>query len=97
MLINLALLKYGRNNFRLDIIEYCSLKNVIEREQFYLDNLKPDYNILRHAGSSYGYTHNETSILKICRRTVSDATLAKMRTRRQKKEKNQERIKLGNL
>lgn len=27
MLINLALLKYGLNNFRLDIIEYCSLKN----------------------------------------------------------------------
>lgn len=93
MLINLALLKCGRNKFRLDIIEYCSLKNVIERDailriatQFYLDNLKPYYNILRHAGSSYGYTHNETSILKITRRTVSDASLAKMRTRVQTKE-----------
>lgn len=86
MLINLALLKYGRNNFRLDIIEYCSLKNVIEREQFYLDNLKPDYNILKQAGSSYGYTHNETSILKISRCTVSEATLAKMRTRVQTEE-----------
>lgn len=70
MLINLALLKYARSNLRLDVLEYCSIKNVIERDQFYLDNLRPDYNILKQSGSSNGYIHNEASILKISRRTV---------------------------
>ena len=40
-----ALLKYGYSNFRLDILEYCDPAILIEREQYYLDNLKLEYNI----------------------------------------------------
>ena len=50
MRIDRALLKYGYSKFKLEILEYCKISNLIEREQYYLDNLKPEYNILLKAG-----------------------------------------------
>lgn len=59
MLINRALLKYGYSNFYLEILEYCISSVLIEREQYYLDLLKPEYNILSKAGSRLGSKHSE--------------------------------------
>jgi group I intron endonuclease len=47
-----SLLKYGYSEFSLEILEYCDPINIISREQYYLDNLKPEYNILTIARSS---------------------------------------------
>lgn len=55
MLIHKALIKYGYSNFTLDILEYCDPNDVISREQHYIDQLKPIYNILKIAGSSLGF------------------------------------------
>lgn len=41
--IDRALLKYGFSNFTLEILEYCSEENLLKREQYYLDLLKPQY------------------------------------------------------
>jgi group I intron endonuclease len=49
--INNALLKYGYSNFTLEILEYCDPSEAISREQYYLDSLNPEYNILLTAGS----------------------------------------------
>lgn len=57
-----ALLKYGHSSFKLDILEYCSPNFLIEREQHYFDQLKPEYNILKVAGSSFGFKHSEVTI-----------------------------------
>ena len=65
MIINKALLKYGYSNFKLEILEYCDKDNNIEREQYYLDLLKPNYNILQTAGSSLGYKHSEEARKKM--------------------------------
>lgn len=40
-----ALLKNGYSNFQLEILEYCEPNLVLEREQYYLNLLNPDYNI----------------------------------------------------
>ena len=53
-----ALLKYGYTNFSLDILEYCDKNVLIEREQYYLDNLNPEYNILKAANSRKGSKHS---------------------------------------
>lgn len=53
-LIARALLKYGYSNFQLEILEYCDPSKCIEREQYYIDLLKPEYNILKLAGSRLG-------------------------------------------
>lgn len=56
-----ALLKYGYSNFKLDILEYCQPIDLINREQYYFDNLNPTYNILKVAGSSFGFRHSEAT------------------------------------
>jgi group I intron endonuclease len=52
------LLKHGNDNFTLDILEYCELDILIEREQYYMDLLKPEYNILKAANSRIGSKHS---------------------------------------
>jgi group I intron endonuclease len=53
-----ALLKHGYDNFTLDILEYCEVDVLIEREQYYFDLLKPEYNILKAANSRIGSKHS---------------------------------------
>lgn len=57
-----GLLKYGYSSFKLDILEYCEPTVLIEKEQYYLDLLKPEYNLLKFAGSVTGLKHTEASI-----------------------------------
>jgi group I intron endonuclease len=66
-----ALLKYGHINFTLEILEYCPKTKLLEREQFYLDLLVPDYNILKYAYSLLGYKHSEESLEKLKGRIIS--------------------------
>src|SRR5207248_3027116 len=58
---------------------------LIEREQFYLDKFKPEYNILKVAGSSFGFKHSEATrelMSKIAKdRKFSKETLLKMKER----------------
>jgi group I intron endonuclease len=56
-----GLLKYGHKNFTLDIIEYCESNVLIEREQYYINLLSPEYNILKIAGSRLGFKHSEAT------------------------------------
>ena len=60
-----ALLKNGYSNFILEILEYCDVANLIKREQHYIDLLKPEYNILKIAGSPLGRKHSEETIAKM--------------------------------
>lgn len=57
-----ALLKYGYSSFKLDILEYCKSTSLIEREQYFLNLFKPEYNILKFAGSVVGLKHTEATI-----------------------------------
>jgi group I intron endonuclease len=60
-----SLLKHGLSNFKLEILEYCEKEKVVSREQYYLDLLKPEKNILPTAGSSFGFKHTEESLTKM--------------------------------
>lgn len=46
--------KYGKKYLSFEIIEECDVENLIEREQYYLDSLKPEYNICKVAGRTAG-------------------------------------------
>ena len=52
--ISRALIKYGYFNFELEILEYCDVSDLLKREQYYIDSLKPKYNISKIAGSTLG-------------------------------------------
>jgi len=67
-----ALLKYGHKNFSLEIIEYCEKKDLINREQYYLDKLTPEYNILKQAYSLQGFKHSDKTIEKLKLKTLTE-------------------------
>jgi group I intron endonuclease len=54
-----SLFKNGYSNFKLEILEYCDRLIVRERENYYINLLKPNYNILNNEG--LGYIHSEDS------------------------------------
>jgi group I intron endonuclease len=59
------ILKYGLSVFRLEILEHCAKEDVTLREQFYLNTLKPTYNILKLAGSSLWFKHSCSTIVQM--------------------------------
>lgn len=66
-IINRAMNKYKLENFSLGLIEFCA-KDVIActtLEQKWMDFYKPSYNILKIAGSSFGFTHSISTITKL--------------------------------
>jgi group I intron endonuclease len=78
MAIYKAILKYGHENFKLEIIEYCNPDIILSREQYYLDLLNPEYNQLKVAGSSFGYKHTPDTMEKFKTRVFSDETLTNL-------------------
>lgn len=65
MLIYKALLAQGFDIFKLYILEHCEPSELINREQYYLYLLKPEYNILKVAGSNLGVKRSAETIAKI--------------------------------
>lgn len=73
MHINNAILHHGISAFSLTIYENIIIsglskeqikKFILELEQFYLDTINPEYNILKVAGSRLGSKHSDESIAK---------------------------------
>ncbi|GKB03143.1 putative GIY-YIG homing endonuclease, partial [Tanacetum coccineum] len=73
-----AILKYGHDNFILAIIEYCSKDTLLDQEQYYLDLLRPDYNILKFAYSMLGFKHSPENIAKFKAKMISPEHKAKL-------------------
>lgn len=66
--------KYGKDAFEFEVLEVIEINDgikeaLLKREQFWIDNLKPEYNILPVAGSSLGYRHTEETKRKISETT----------------------------
>lgn len=52
--------KYGYSNFKFEVIEYVSdLSILIEREQFWINNIKPEYNKRLIAENNIGFKMTE--------------------------------------
>lgn len=57
--------KYGEDNFLFEILEVCEPSLCIEREQHWIDSLKPEYNIAKIAGNTLGAKCSDDTKLKI--------------------------------
>lgn len=57
--------KYGEDKFTIEILEFCNKDNIIEREQYYIDTLKPEYNICKIAYSTIGVIPSKETRLKM--------------------------------
>jgi len=57
--------KYGRNNLLFEVIVLCIPKKLINTEQNYMDNLKPNINICKITNSTLGYKHTPETRIKL--------------------------------
>ena len=48
-----AILADGYLSFKVKILEYCDKEDTFTKEQYYIDLLKPKYNIPKVAGGSF--------------------------------------------
>ncbi len=77
-----ALLKDGRSNFSLEILEYCEPEKCLEREGYYLKQIKPEYNIAKDPTAPMsGRIHSDES-----RKRMSDIAKKSENSGRFKKE-----------
>jgi group I intron endonuclease len=53
--------KYGLENFEFKILAQCPKEYLIKLEQWFIDNIKPEYNICKVAGSNKGFKFSEDS------------------------------------
>lgn len=65
IILQRAFIKYGKENFELIILEECNQKELISREQYYLDTLNPIYNINKIADNCTGRVLSKESRDKI--------------------------------
>lgn len=79
--------KYGESAFVFGVLEYVEPARLIEREQYYLDLLRPydhniGFNISKNAGSALGVKHSEETRRKVSSalqgRPVSKERVAKL-------------------
>lgn len=74
--------KYGLDGLWMEILEITTPEKAIEREQFYIDTLKPRLNTVKIAGNTTGYRHTEESKQLMSRqrkgRKVSEEAKAKI-------------------
>ena len=82
--------KHGMDVLVFKEIEACKPEQLLEREQYYLDTLKPTLNTLKIAGSSMGYKYTEEQKQNISKgrkgKQVSPEGLAKMKLKMQSPE-----------
>lgn len=54
--------EYGIKCLSFSIIEFCPKEKLIEREQYWIDKLQPEFNILANAYSALGFTKSKEVI-----------------------------------
>jgi len=93
--------KYGKDMFVFEIIEQCSIDVLIVREQWFIDNLKPYYNIRKIAENNTGVVRSEEVRLKHSKmmtgRKHSEESKLKMSLSQKGKSKCYSEVYLKNL
>jgi hypothetical protein len=64
-IIHSSILKYGYSNFSLDILEYCEPENILLKEQYFIDIINPQCNLLKTAGLRTGIKLSKATKIKI--------------------------------
>lgn len=80
--------KYGKDSFIWEILEECPIDKevIIQREQYYINDLKPEYNLCPNAYSCYGVKRSDETRKRLRDalkgHTVSEETKQKLRIAR---------------
>jgi group I intron endonuclease len=83
--------KYGYDNFEFIILENCEKDKLLEREQYYLNTLKPEYNICKIAGNCAGVKHSSETIEKRRNSLVNSWEKKELKTQHSKYSRNKKK------
>lgn len=75
--------KYGESSFEYGILEFCKEEERFEREQFYLNMFKPEYNLTTNVVANYGHPCKEETKQKISETLKRRYTLKEIVTYKQ--------------
>lgn len=99
--------KYGEESFKFEVLFYCEKEELIKYEQLHFDELKPEYNICKVAGSMLGVKRGpltDSHKLKLSvinkGKNPSEETVEKMRNSHKGtilSEERKEKIRESNL
>lgn len=79
----------------MEIIEYVPSSELISKEQYYIDLLKPKYNILPAAGSRHGYKSSPDTIEKLINLSKTPEHIERLNIHNSSAEQ-QERLRMHN-
>lgn len=103
-IIQAAYRKYGEEAFEFIIVEVCNRSKLIEREQFWIDNLNcvapKGYNANPNASSRLGTKHSEETLAKLRAKVISEEhklAISRHTKGRKASEETKLKIKNGNL
>jgi group I intron endonuclease len=51
--------KYEEDSFQIRVLELCSIEDLLNKEQHYIDTLLPEYNMTKEAGSPLGVVRSK--------------------------------------
>lgn len=99
--------KHGEDNFKFSILARCPIEYLVKLEQWFLDSMKPEYNILKNAWSVLGMKHSQETKERISKHfkgkpawnrgiPMSEDSKIKLSTNRKGKGTNK-RLKRWNL
>ena len=78
--------KYGEENFKFEILLTCEKEELLEYEQLHFDELKPEYNVAKIAGSPLGTKRTPEQCAAFSARLMGHTT----------SEETKEKIRIGN-
>lgn len=77
------------SNLEFDVVEYCTEDALVEREQHYIDTLRPNLNQFPTVGSAKGYKYGPETLAKLSRAHSLENMSAETRQRRSEGAKRQ--------
>lgn len=92
ILLQRSWIKYWSVNFEFVILKICEREKLLENEQYYINNLKPDYNLAPTAGNSLGVKHSEETKKRMseAKKRMTDKTKQLMSQQRKGKKHTEE-------
>lgn len=73
--------KYGVDDLQFSIIEFCPKEKLLEREQYWINTLQPQFNLAKIAGSNMGVKFSEET-----KRKISESQKGKIIPQEQRKQ-----------
>jgi group I intron endonuclease len=89
-LLQSAFNEHGKDSFVFSVLERCAKELLTVREQFYIDTLKPEYNLSPTAGSQLGIKRTQETRLRmsIAKRQMTQETKDKMAAAKRGKKRS---------